>query len=49
VARVYGYRSRSPEFDSRRYQISFELLDLEWGTLVRINEELLERKEAAPV
>jgi hypothetical protein len=51
VIRVPGYRSRGPEFDSRRYQIFSEVVGLERGPLspVRINEELLERKVAAAV
>jgi hypothetical protein len=38
-------------FDSRRYQIFGVAVVLEWGplSLVRVNEELLERKVAAPV
>jgi hypothetical protein len=44
VVRVAGYRSRYPGFDSRRYQISLEVVGLERGpiSLVRITEELLE-------
>jgi hypothetical protein len=44
VVRVPGYRSRGPEFDSRRYQIFWEVVGLERGplSLVRIIEELLE-------
>jgi hypothetical protein len=51
VVRVPGYRSRGPGFDFRRYQIFWEIVGLERGTLslVRIIEELLERKVAAPV
>jgi hypothetical protein len=51
VVRVPGYRSRSPVFDSRRYQIFWEVVGLERDPLrfVRIIEELLERKVAAPV
>jgi hypothetical protein len=51
VVRVPGYRSRGSGFDSRRYQIFREVVDLERGplSLVRITEELLERKVAAPV
>jgi hypothetical protein len=45
VVRVPGYRSRSPGFDFRRYQI-FCVMVLERGPLilVRITEELLEWK-----
>jgi hypothetical protein len=48
VVRVPGYRSRSLGFDSRRYQIFLELVDLERGpfSLVRITEELLEWKSS---
>jgi hypothetical protein len=51
VVRVPGYRSRGLGFDSRRYQILWEVVSLERGplSLVRIIEELLERKVAAPV
>jgi hypothetical protein len=51
VIRVPGYRSRGPEFDSRRYQIFCEVVGLERGlpSLVWIIEELLERKVAAQV
>jgi hypothetical protein len=51
VIRVPGYRSRGEGFDSRRYQIFWEIVGLERGplSLVRIIEELLERKVAAPV
>jgi hypothetical protein len=51
VVRVPGYRSRGSGFDSRRYQIFWEVVGLERGPpiLVRIIEELLERKVAAPV
>jgi hypothetical protein len=44
VVRVSGYRSRDPRFDSRRYQILWEIVDLERGplSLVSITEELLE-------
>jgi hypothetical protein len=51
VIRVSGYRSRGPGFDSRRYQISWEVVGLERGplSLERIIEELLEWKVAAPV
>jgi hypothetical protein len=33
VVRVSGYRSRGPEFDSRRYQIFWVAVGLEWGPL----------------
>jgi hypothetical protein len=51
VVRVPGCRSRGPGFDSRRYQIFFIAVSLERDVinLLRINEELLERKVAAPV
>jgi hypothetical protein len=51
VVRVSGYRSRGPEFDSRRFQIFWEAAGLERGplSLVRPTEELLEEKVAAPV
>jgi hypothetical protein len=51
VVRVPGYRSRGPEFDSRRYQIFWKVVGLERGplSLVRIIAELLERKVEAPV
>jgi hypothetical protein len=48
VVRVPGYRSRGPEFDSRRYQIFWEVVGLERGplSLVMIIEELLEWKSS---
>jgi hypothetical protein len=51
VVRVLGYRCRGPGFDSRFYQIFWEVVGLERGplSLVRIIEELLERKLTAPV
>jgi hypothetical protein len=50
VVRLPGYRFRGPEFDSQCYQI-FLLVDPERTalSLVRITEELLERKAAIPV
>jgi hypothetical protein len=46
--RVHGYRSRGPGFDSRRYQISGEVVGLELGpfSLVSTTEELLGRKSS---
>jgi hypothetical protein len=46
VVRVPGYRSRDPEFGSRRYQIVWEVVGQKRGplSLVRIIEELLEWK-----
>jgi hypothetical protein len=46
VVRVPGYRSRDPGFDSRPYQIFWEVGGLERGplSLVRTIEELLEWK-----
>jgi hypothetical protein len=48
VVRVPGYRSRGPWFDSRRYQIFWEVVGLEWDplSLVWITEELLEWKSS---
>jgi hypothetical protein len=48
---VPGYRARGSGFDSRRYQIFEEVVGQERGplSLVRITEELLYRKVAAPV
>jgi hypothetical protein len=50
LVRVPGHRSRDPWFDSWRYQIFWEVVGLERGplSLVRITEELLEWKVAAP-
>jgi hypothetical protein len=49
VVRVPGYRSRDIGFDSRRYQIVSEVVDLERGplSLVRITEELLDWKSSS--
>jgi hypothetical protein len=51
VVGVSDYNRRGPGFDSRRYQIFSIAVVLELGPLilVNINEELLERKIAAPV
>jgi hypothetical protein len=51
VVWVPGYKSRGLGFDSRRYQIFWEVVGLERGplSLMRVIEELLERKVAAPV
>jgi hypothetical protein len=48
VVRLSGYRSRSPVFDSRRFQIFREAAGVERGplTLVKKTEELLERKSS---
>jgi hypothetical protein len=48
VVRVPGYRSRGPGFDSRRFQIFWEVVGLERGplSLVRIIEELLQWKSS---
>jgi hypothetical protein len=45
VVRVPGYRSRGPEFDSRPYQIFWEVVSLKRGplSLVSTTEELLGR------
>jgi hypothetical protein len=50
VVGVSGYRSRGPGFDSRRYQIFWEVAAVERAplSLVRITEELLDWKVAAP-
>jgi hypothetical protein len=48
VVRVSGCLLRDPEFDSRRYQQQWVWNGVH-SALVRINEELLERKVAAPV
>jgi hypothetical protein len=48
AVRVPGYRSRGPGFDSRRYQIFWEVVGLERDplSLVSITEELLEWKSS---
>jgi hypothetical protein len=48
VVRVPGYRSRGPSFNSRRYQIFWEVVGLVRGPLrlVSITEELLGRKSS---
>jgi hypothetical protein len=48
VVRVPGYRSRYPDFDSRRYQIFWEVVGLERGplSLVSTIEELLGRNSS---
>jgi hypothetical protein len=48
VARIPGYRSRGPWFDSRHYQIFYEVVGLERGplSLVRITVELLKWKSS---
>jgi hypothetical protein len=51
ISKTKAYCERGPGFDSRLYQIFWVAASLERGplSLVRINEELLERKVAAPV
>jgi hypothetical protein len=48
VVRIPGYRSGGPGFVSRRYQIFWEVVSLEWGplNLVSTIEELLGRKSS---
>jgi hypothetical protein len=48
VVRVYGYRFRGPGFDSRHYQIFWEVVGLERGplSLVSTVEELLGRNSS---
>jgi hypothetical protein len=51
VVRVSGYRSKGPGFDSRPYQIFWEVGGLVRGplSLVRTTESYLNEKVAAPV
>jgi hypothetical protein len=51
VVRVSVYSRRGPGFDSRRYHIFLVAVGLEQGllSLMRINEEVLERNVALPV
>jgi hypothetical protein len=51
MVRIPGYRSRGYEFDSRRYQIIWEVVGLQLRplSLVRTTEELLRRKIEALV
>jgi hypothetical protein len=48
VVRVPGYRSRGPGFDSRSYQIFWEVVGLQRGPLSFVSaiEELIERKNS---
>jgi hypothetical protein len=48
VVRVPGYRSRGPRFDSRGYQILWQVVGLERDPLnpVSTNKELFERKSS---
>jgi hypothetical protein len=50
LVRVPGHTSRGPGFDSWRYKIFWEVVDLERGpfSLVRITEKLLEWKSSGP-
>jgi hypothetical protein len=49
VVRVPSYRSRGPGFDSRHYQIFWQVVGLERGplSLVSITVELLEWKSSS--
>jgi hypothetical protein len=51
VVRVSGYRSSGPEFDSQRYQIFWEVMDLERGplSLKSTSGELLGRKSSGSI
>jgi hypothetical protein len=51
MVRVPGCKPRGPGVDFRRYQILCVAVGFERGplSLMRINEELIERKVAAPV
>jgi hypothetical protein len=48
VVSVSGYTSKGPGFDSRRYQIFWEVVGLEWGplSLVSTTEGLLGRNSS---
>jgi hypothetical protein len=48
MVRVPGYRFRDPEFDSRRYQIFWEVVGLERDPLILVSttEEILGRKSS---
>jgi hypothetical protein len=49
VVRLPGFRSRGPGFDFQRYHMFSVTVGLERGplSLMRINEELLERKSSS--
>jgi hypothetical protein len=51
VVRVSGYRFRGPGFDSRPYDIFWQVEDMERAplSLVRAIEELINEKTAPPV
>jgi hypothetical protein len=51
VVRVPGCKPRGPGFDSQRYKIFHVAVGVEWGplSLMRINQELLQRKIMVPV
>jgi hypothetical protein len=50
VVRVPDNKSRGPRFDTWRYHIFCEALDLEWGPLIFVSttEEFLERSSDKP-